>query len=379
RPHGERVRDEARDARQDDRLVRLRGRRANHAGHQTEVGRQPIVEAVHHVAQEAAALGAMPWFARAPRHSAQRGGVLGGFAGEDQRFFLSLAACGRPAMHVEVAANFASLLGQQRGEEQARSKGAAKKGQHARARRGSERLRRPAVAREDLAPDRDMAVLDLGEPQVQVALPRIGLSRGELPVEERGIGLVLPVMLELVEVRRLAFRLQRRGHGRNIVAREAEREGGGSPWGSPWGCPYAAPTLQRGSPWGCPWHGQPFRHPGVTHHRTLPTPPGTRGPVMKPLHLLAGAVVLAAATAPLHAQDEDNGIVRARDLAVRVARAVNGEDSNRAVLGISTRSTGKRDTLGLLVESITSGSPAEKAGLEEGDRIASVNGVNLKL
>ena len=100
---------------------------------------------------------------------------------------------------------------------------------------------------------------------------------------------------------------------------------------------------------------------------------------MKPLHLLAGAVVLAAATAPLHAQDEDNGIVRARDLAVRVARAVNGEDSNRAVLGISTRSTGKRDTLGLLVESITSGSPAEKAGLEEGDRIASVNGVNLKL
>jgi S1-C subfamily serine protease len=100
---------------------------------------------------------------------------------------------------------------------------------------------------------------------------------------------------------------------------------------------------------------------------------------MKPLHLLAGAVVLAAAALPLHAQDEDNGIARVRDMAVRVARAVNGEDSNRAVLGISTRSTGKRDTLGLLIESITSGSPAEKAGLEEGNRIASVNGVNLKL
>ncbi|MGH7627151.1 MAG: PDZ domain-containing protein [Gemmatimonadaceae bacterium] len=100
---------------------------------------------------------------------------------------------------------------------------------------------------------------------------------------------------------------------------------------------------------------------------------------MKPLHLLAGAVMLAAASVPLHAQDEDNGVARARELAVRVARTVNGEDSNRAVLGISTRSTGKRDTLGLLVESITSGSPAEKAGLEEGNRIASVNGVNLKL
>jgi len=100
---------------------------------------------------------------------------------------------------------------------------------------------------------------------------------------------------------------------------------------------------------------------------------------MKPLHLLAGAVMLAATAVPLHAQDEDNGVARARDLAIRVARAVNGEDSNRAVLGIGTRSTGKRDTLGLLVESITSGSPAEKAGLEEGNRIASVNGVNLKL
>jgi predicted metalloprotease with PDZ domain len=56
-----------------------------------------------------------------------------------------------------------------------------------------------------------------------------------------------------------------------------------------------------------------------------------------------------------------------------------GEDGSRAILGISTGSSGKRDTLGLLVQSVTAGSPAEKAGLEEGNRIASVNGVNLKL
>jgi predicted metalloprotease with PDZ domain len=49
------------------------------------------------------------------------------------------------------------------------------------------------------------------------------------------------------------------------------------------------------------------------------------------------------------------------------------------MLGISTGSSGKRDTLGLLIESITPGSPAEKAGLEEGNRIASMNGVSLKL
>ena len=51
----------------------------------------------------------------------------------------------------------------------------------------------------------------------------------------------------------------------------------------------------------------------------------------------------------------------------------------RAALGINTSSTGTlRDTLGLLVSSIVRGGPAEKAGLEEGNRIASINGVNLR-
>lgn len=52
----------------------------------------------------------------------------------------------------------------------------------------------------------------------------------------------------------------------------------------------------------------------------------------------------------------------------------------RAVIGVSTApSTGPRDTLGLLVSSVTRNSPAEKAGIEEGNRIAMINGVNLKL
>lgn len=54
-------------------------------------------------------------------------------------------------------------------------------------------------------------------------------------------------------------------------------------------------------------------------------------------------------------------------------------EPNRAMLGITTGSSGKRDTLGVLVESVTAGSPAEKAGIEEGNRIASINGVSLKL
>ena len=55
------------------------------------------------------------------------------------------------------------------------------------------------------------------------------------------------------------------------------------------------------------------------------------------------------------------------------------DDRDRAVLGISTASDGRRDTLGVLVLSVTEGGPADKAGIEEGNRIASVNGVNLKL
>jgi serine protease Do len=54
-------------------------------------------------------------------------------------------------------------------------------------------------------------------------------------------------------------------------------------------------------------------------------------------------------------------------------------DDDRPRLGISTRSSGLRDTLGLLVSDVSRGSPAEKAGLEEGDRLVSVNGVNLRL
>jgi predicted metalloprotease with PDZ domain len=54
-------------------------------------------------------------------------------------------------------------------------------------------------------------------------------------------------------------------------------------------------------------------------------------------------------------------------------------DPDRPMIGVSTRASGKRDTLGLLVESVTRDGPADKAGIEEGDRLVSVNGVNLRL
>ena len=54
-------------------------------------------------------------------------------------------------------------------------------------------------------------------------------------------------------------------------------------------------------------------------------------------------------------------------------------DENRAVIGVTTSTGSARDTLGVLVTSVTPGGPAEKAGIEEGNRIAAVNGVNLRV
>lgn len=83
----------------------------------------------------------------------------------------------------------------------------------------------------------------------------------------------------------------------------------------------------------------------------------------------AGAAIPAA-----HAQDSRT-IVRSPS-----AYAYSfGDASNRAAIGIGTGMTGTlRDTLGLLITSITRGGPAEKAGLEEGNRIAAINSVNLR-
>jgi C-terminal processing protease CtpA/Prc len=57
-----------------------------------------------------------------------------------------------------------------------------------------------------------------------------------------------------------------------------------------------------------------------------------------------------------------------------------GEDAPRAGLGITTSSSASpRDTLGLLVSSVSPDSPAERAGIQEGNRIAAINGVNLRV
>lgn len=52
----------------------------------------------------------------------------------------------------------------------------------------------------------------------------------------------------------------------------------------------------------------------------------------------------------------------------------------RPALGVQVSGTGSaRDTLGLFVASVTSKGPAENAGIVEGDRLVSINGVDLRV
>ena len=67
---------------------------------------------------------------------------------------------------------------------------------------------------------------------------------------------------------------------------------------------------------------------------------------------------------------------------VRVVRRF-GDDSafrNRPTLGMALMPTGSaRDTLGVFVMRVVPGGPAERAGIIEGDRIVSIDGVSLKV
>ncbi len=63
----------------------------------------------------------------------------------------------------------------------------------------------------------------------------------------------------------------------------------------------------------------------------------------------------------------------------RIAFRMDSAMEKRAALGLELRTTGtKRDTLGVFVEAVTPKGPAEAAGIVEGDRIAAINGVDLR-
>src|SRR5882672_11450705 len=93
------------------------------------------------------------------------------------------------------------------------------------------------------------------------------------------------------------------------------------------------------------------------------------------LTLAAGAAISALPAGAQVYSSPDVQVLRAP----RARVEMDFQDAHRAAIGVSTTATGTlRDTLGLMITSITKNSPAERAGLEEGNRLAAVNGVSLR-
>ncbi len=74
-------------------------------------------------------------------------------------------------------------------------------------------------------------------------------------------------------------------------------------------------------------------------------------------------------------------LARARAVSVSTnARGMREAMANRAALGIGVSSSGNaRDTLGVFITSVTTRGPADSAGVIEGERIAAVNGVDVRV
>ncbi len=73
------------------------------------------------------------------------------------------------------------------------------------------------------------------------------------------------------------------------------------------------------------------------------------------------------------------GRVPGDSLRSRIFYRTDSAMMKRAVLGLELRPTGtRRDTLGVFVIAVTPRGPAETAGIVEGDRIAAINGVDLR-
>ena len=62
---------------------------------------------------------------------------------------------------------------------------------------------------EQRLPDREVAILDLRQPQIDVAAVLVRLGRSQPPIEKRGVSLVLPMLAEGLEIRGRMRRGQR--------------------------------------------------------------------------------------------------------------------------------------------------------------------------
>ena len=103
-------------------------------------------------------------------------------------------------MHVEVCLDLASFFLEQHRKQEARAKPASECGEEPRAPARTEVRRRVAVPREQIGPDNNVPIFDVGQARIDVLLFRIGFRGGEEAVQIRRIGFILPMVLERVYV-----------------------------------------------------------------------------------------------------------------------------------------------------------------------------------
>ncbi|MGQ0539018.1 MAG: PDZ domain-containing protein [Gemmatimonadaceae bacterium] len=101
--------------------------------------------------------------------------------------------------------------------------------------------------------------------------------------------------------------------------------------------------------------------------------------MLKSWIFIACGAVLAADAGAQQRRREGTESERPRRPRTAMGYMYTTDDRERPRLGIITESSGKRDTLGLLVGDVTPDGPAAKAGIKEGDRLQSIDGVNLRL
>lgn len=95
-------------------------------------------------------------------------------------------------------------------------------------------------------------------------------------------------------------------------------------------------------------------------------------------------VLLSAAASmaqPAGAQERSTRVEVERDAARARAlpRILQMSRAPRAMLGVSTGSSGVQDTLGVLVSGVTEDGPAAKAGIREGSRLQAIGGTSLRV
>ena len=90
----------------------------------------------------------------------------------------------------------------------------------------------------------------------------------------------------------------------------------------------------------------------------------------------AAALLLLGAAAPAAAQSRTAD----RDDAPRTDRAGAQNSDARTTLGMTVALSGSdRDTLGILISGVVPDGPADRAGIADGNRLAAVNGINLRI